>query len=210
MADSILTFIGGTGTPFICLINYVLIHYVGLSYLGVFMAFSTIGFVGFLKLYRILNFYDAGKKLFGIKITYIILLLPQFHYWTSAIGKDSLMFFGLMFFLEAIFFKPHVISFQSVASLILLFFIRPYIVPFLATALLCSQVFVNRVKLWWKLLCLILFATAFYVFQDAILSYVNMSEFNSETFSERIHFYSEYSRSRDGAFIDPKAHNIFQ
>lgn len=81
----------GQADYFIFFLTYPLIHLFKLSYIGCMYAFSFVGLLGWYFLLKVI--YAATKSVWHK--WYYILLLPQFHYWTCALGKDSLIFWGI-------------------------------------------------------------------------------------------------------------------
>ena len=90
----------GFSSNFIKSIVYIFYETCSLSYLSFFFIFSTLGFAGYYFLIKILRFsgLDKRMKYLGFYLMPLILFLPNQHMWTVALGKDSLMFFGLMMF----------------------------------------------------------------------------------------------------------------
>jgi hypothetical protein len=100
--------------------------YIGGSYLDYFLVFQAIGFYGIAALMRIFEEVYQELEIDQPAYTYLILLMPSIHYWTSAIGKDSLFFFGLcMTFWAAMNYKRRLIVFG--AGFLLMLAIRPHI-----------------------------------------------------------------------------------
>jgi hypothetical protein len=82
---------------------YPLIHYLNLSYLGCFFIFSGIGLTAYFMLLKIgLNLTSNGDRKW-----LWILLLPNLHFWTVAIGKDVLMFYAICLLLHTRYFNKH-------------------------------------------------------------------------------------------------------
>ena len=202
----------GTGTKFQYLISYVLIHCFGIGYFGEFMIFSTFGFIGFLKLYNILSHFDDNQKIFGIRIMYIILFLPQFHYWTCALGKDSLTFFASMMLVEAAIFKRNKINIVIILSTIMLLLVRTYVGVFMVISFALAQTLSSDVKTYVRVISTIIFIGLFsgvsYFFGDELAVYFGVSDYSAESIDERINYFSDYAQSREGSYIDPNAHNI--
>jgi hypothetical protein len=100
--------------------------YVGGSYLDYFLVFQAIGFAGLATLMRV---FEEVYEEMGVEqpfYTYLVLLMPSIHYWTSAIGKDSLFFFALCIsFWAAMNYKRRFIVLG--VGLMLMLAIRPHI-----------------------------------------------------------------------------------
>ena len=64
--------------------------------------FSIIGFYGIFKFYQITKEYINGNEI-SIFLLILLLILPNFHYWTATISKDVIIFFFLSSFLSTAF-----------------------------------------------------------------------------------------------------------
>jgi hypothetical protein len=81
------------GTSFIYFLLYPLIHYFGLSYLSCFLIFNTFGIIGISIIFVTTRSYLTTPRV--KRIYAMTLFLPGMSYWTSAIGKDSLILLGI-------------------------------------------------------------------------------------------------------------------
>ena len=79
------------GTSFIIFLNYMLVQWFHLSFLGCFLVFSFISYLGCLKLFEVII--DLTDR--NYNISYLLLLLIGTHFWTVSLGKDSLMFYSM-------------------------------------------------------------------------------------------------------------------
>lgn len=90
----------GVSTSFIDFIAFFLVNRLGLNYEGSMVLFSWFGYLGFVFFY--IFFSERIKtrpRLFGFNGILILLLLPNLHFWSSSLGKGSLIFLGFgMFF----------------------------------------------------------------------------------------------------------------
>ena len=84
---------------FLC---YPLVHLFGLHYFGCFIIFSLIGLIGWTLILEVAL--DLIKP-FRISRWAYLLLLPQLHFWTCAIGKDSVCFLLISLIIYAWHFK---------------------------------------------------------------------------------------------------------
>lgn len=202
----------GIGTKFIVSITLPLVQYLGFNYFNCFAFFSFCGLIGFLKLYKLLDILDRDNKirLFKIRIIYIILLLPQFHFWTCALGKDSLSFLATILIIESVLKNnKFVYSVQFILSVALLFLVRPYLFIFLILAFVISRIIYGKTHVLYKILFSFLIIGLFLFFKESLLSYFNIEDFSQKSVDSTINFYSEYSQDRSGSFIDPASTNFF-
>lgn len=201
----------GIGTNFIISITFPLVQYLGFNYFNCFVFFSFCGLIGFLKLYKLLDILDRDKiKQFNIRIIYIILLLPQFHFWTCALGKDSLSFLATILIIESVLKNnKFVYSVQFILSVALLFLVRPYLFIFLILAFVISRIIYGKTHVLYKISFSFLIIGLFLFFKESLLLYFNIEDFSQKSMDSTINFYSEYSQDRSGSFIDPASTNFF-
>ncbi len=88
-----------TGTQFIDNFSAPFVMF-GFSYESMMLLFSWFGYIGFV--YAYLFFKEnipINVNVFGkFDLLLLILFLPNMHFWTSSLGKGSLIFMGLMMF----------------------------------------------------------------------------------------------------------------
>ncbi|MGE4170306.1 MAG: hypothetical protein AB7F28_06270 [Candidatus Margulisiibacteriota bacterium] len=86
------------GTRAVVAVTYPFIHFFGLGYFSVTTIFGLLGFIGlfclYLKIHEKLQYPAQHRILNGI------FLLPGFHFWSCALGKDSLIQLGIGLFLS--------------------------------------------------------------------------------------------------------------
>ncbi len=164
----------GQGTIFISFLIYPLVKYLGLTYFGSFFVFSFFGFLGFYYLVKIL-----------IRITdnkwtnwFYLLLLPNIHFWSVAIGKDSLIFFGISFLAYLYFFKKK--WFLYIFPLFLVAFIRLHILFFILLAFGFTQLVLNkRLKFFYKIAISLFLLITLYVLFPFLMARVGFTETES-------------------------------
>jgi hypothetical protein len=94
--------------------------------LDYFLVFQAVGFFGISALLRIFEELHGELEIKQPIYTYLILFFPSIHYWTSAIGKDSLFFFGLcMTMWAAMNYQRRLLVLAG--GLVLMLAIRPHI-----------------------------------------------------------------------------------
>lgn len=94
----------GTSTTFIDFIAYPLTNMMNLPYVVVMVIFAWIGYLGFIFTYMFFRENIPIKiKLFKRwDFLFILLFLPNMHFWTSSLGKGSVIFLGIMMFVYAL------------------------------------------------------------------------------------------------------------
>ena len=118
----------GYGTLFVTYIVQATKRLVGGTFLDYFLLFQTISFFAICVLLRIIE--EIYREI-GIEQpiwTYALPLLPGLHFWTSAIGKDGFLLFGVCLTIWAAMNVRRRYVAMAV-GLIVMLVIRPYIAP---------------------------------------------------------------------------------
>ncbi|GHA30324.1 hypothetical protein GCM10007103_09590 [Salinimicrobium marinum] len=94
----------GTSTTFIDFIAYPFTNWMDLPYVVVMVIFAWIGYLGFIFTYIFFRENIPIKiKLFKrFDFLFILMFLPNMHFWTSSLGKGSVIFLGIMMFVYAL------------------------------------------------------------------------------------------------------------
>ena len=126
------------GTSFIVFLNYMLVQWLQLSFLGCFLVFSFISYLGCLKLFDVII--DLTDRKYNV--SYLLLLLIGTHFWTVSLGKDALMFYAMCCLCYNIYFdKPRS---HYILPLMLIGFIRLHVLIFVLVGGGVSYVFTNK------------------------------------------------------------------
>lgn len=117
------------GSNILSLILHPFVSHMKLSFLNVSLFFSTLGFFGILCF-----FYVTKKKIYNknLNLYYfliLLVLLPNFHYWTSSLSKDVIIFCFLSLYLFYAFTdgKNQMVKSILILSFVIVCLLRPYI-----------------------------------------------------------------------------------
>lgn len=176
------------GTDFILFINYPFVK-LGMPYWGGFLLYGTIGFMGIIQWIRWTKvIVDDTFICYNIQWLPLVFFLPNLHYWTASLGKESLIFFGIASIFFALATKQFK-TFSFVIGSLLVFIIRPHVAMLLLMAIVIVALFqVNyatkkKVLLFSCSLTLLLLLT-YMSFQLTAIRYWNW---------ERIQHFNHYS-----------------
>ena len=156
----------GSSSGFIYLINYIPSKILNLSLFSGNMLFAVIGYWGFIYLFKIskdllVNIEGMNNiRLFGVRIFPLIFFLPNLHFWSSGIGKDSILFFCIALFIYSIF-RSKKRWFGIITSLIISLFIRPHISLFLLGSFGFGYILDGSLKIYQKMLILSIIVIGF-------------------------------------------------
>lgn len=122
---------GGEGTEFMRAFNYIPANMLGMSFLSNTMFYSLLGFIGITFFFLIaartipFNVVIRGYVLFPL-----IFFLPNLHFWSAGVGKDTVLFLCIGMFVYGLM-KPFKRIPLLVVPMILSMAIRPHITLFL-------------------------------------------------------------------------------
>lgn len=121
----------GEGTMFMYAFNYLFSNLLNMSYFSNTLLFSLFGFMGLTFFYIVaLQTVPYNKIISGYVLFPLIFFLPNLHFWSSGVGKDTTLFLCIGMFTYGIM-KP----FQRIPLLVLAgllsMAIRPHITLFL-------------------------------------------------------------------------------
>ncbi len=165
----------GQGTTFIYFTLYPLVKFLGLTYFGSFFIYSFFGLFG---LYFLLKNLDTYKRRAMDKLVRYSPMLPNIHFWSVALGKDSLIFFGISFLAYLYLFKKK--WFLYIFPILLVAFIRLHVLFFIVLSFGFTQLFLNKkLKLFYKIAASVFLLTALYILFPYLIARVGFTETES-------------------------------
>jgi hypothetical protein len=195
------------GTDFMLFINYPLVK-LGIPYWGGFLLYSSIGFLGILQWIKFTKL--VIKDSFDTNSIYLlafVFLLPNLHYWTSSLGKEALVFWGISSVFYAIVSKQYK-SFSFIISSLLLLLIRPHVAFMLFTAISMVVLLINKYSFKIKM---IIFGIASAVVALSLYMVFQISKINYWNF-ERIKYFNQFSIlsfKSSGSYVAMLDYNYF-
>lgn len=172
-----------------------LVHLFGLHYFGCFIIFSILGLIGWTLIIEVAL--DLVKPFRTSRWIYL-LLLPQLHFWTCAIGKDSVCFLLISLIIYAWHFKKPL--WLILLAIVPLAIIRAHVAGVVAVAfLLAALLSKRRYNLFTKLLVAAI-ATVGIAFTFNRLLDATKSESLSDVAGYAESFTESYSDT--GSFVD--------
>jgi hypothetical protein len=130
-ADFIYSLTQDQGTHFILALNYIPSNIFDLSYFTGTMLYSLIGFIGLTYFYIIaVELIPNNPKFKGYYLFPMLFFLPNLHFWSCAVGKDTLLFFCIAIFTYGLM-QPFKRMPMIILGLVLAYFIRPHMTLFM-------------------------------------------------------------------------------
>lgn len=176
------------GTAFMLFLNYPFIK-MGLPFWFGFLLYGLIGFwsiVLYLKWIHLV----LGKQLLlrGVNVLPVFYFLPNLHYWTAGLGKESLIFFGLASIFYAMASRTYV-TFSCLVGGILLFILRPHVALMLLSALVFVFVFDQKYSLKRRLAVASVALSVFFTLLYMVFQITHIRHWNWD----RILYFNAYS-----------------
>ena len=136
----------GEGTMFMYAFNFLFSNLLNMSYLSNTLLFSLFGFMGLTFFYLVaVQTVPYNKIISGYVLFPLIFFLPNLHFWSSGVGKDTTLFLCIGMFTYGLM-KP----FQRIPLLViaglLSMAIRPHITLFLMVGFGLAYVFGGKVS----------------------------------------------------------------
>jgi len=117
----------GIGTDVMLFINYPLAVLLNLPFWFGFLLYGCIGFLGLLQLVRLCKAWIGDEvRFFGFNVLPFFFFLPNMHFWTAGITKETLCFLAIATILLKVY-KEHYRSLALWCSFLFLFLLRPHV-----------------------------------------------------------------------------------
>lgn len=146
--------------------------------------YTLLGFLG------ILYFYLSAQKLLttdvkvkGYSLFPLAFFLPNLHFWSAGVGKDTLSFFCVGLFAYSIL-SIKTRFYGIILSLILVYNIRPHMAIFILAAFGIGSLFDKNLKVGYKVVLSLGFAIAAFMLFDNVLEYAKIDEVSTESFEQ--------------------------
>jgi len=191
-----------TGTVFITFLGFFFIKLLNLSYNSVMLIFSFLGYIGCVYFYLAAKEnISISKGLFGYSYTEILFLLPNLHFWSSSLGKGSIILLGLAFLAFGLSRFNRRIVFLLLGSF-LVFMIRPHILFSFITAIVIALLITQKgIKWYFRFIIFIAAIILFFSLIGTVTEFTETDSLNvlsSNTLNNRA---SELSKASSGVDI---------
>lgn len=174
----------GESTKFILWLCYIPSKILGLSYLTGNILFGFIGFVGIRFLFVLTaTLFPMNHSVLNIPLFPLIFYFPNLHFWTSGVGKDSLSFFAIAWFLFAVQeYKSR--WWQGIIAVFFLYMARPHMGQALISGTGIAFLLGSGIKLHFKILFGSVAIIAAVYLSSSTLESLKINDFSIETLQE--------------------------
>lgn len=175
---------GEKGTYILFAINYFPAKILGLSYFSGTMVYSLLGFIGLSFFYAIaVETIPYNSKFKNYTLFPLVFFMPNLHFWSSGVGKDTLLFFCIGIFSYGLL-KPARRIFLLVLALYLSYIIRPHITLFLLVAFGLSYVFSSKVSGGKRVLLSVVLIGIGIAILPSVMEFAKIEETSMESFDQ--------------------------
>ncbi|NGF56538.1 hypothetical protein G5B00_08415 [Parapedobacter sp. SGR-10] len=172
-------------TQIMYLINYFFANVFGLSFLTGMLFYSFLGMWGFVLILATIKSFIPdlrvlrGAKVYGIPVYPLVFLLPNMHFWSVGIGKDTLLFFSVSLFMYSLLAlgKRFVGMLVAVA---IAYFLRPHVLLFMVAGFALPYVFSSRFNIIQKVLMGGAMLALFFPLLNSVLAFAKIEQLSTE------------------------------
>ncbi len=172
------------GTFFMYALNYYPSNILGLSYFTGTMIYSLIGFIGLTYFYLLaIELVPNNPKFKGYYLFPLLFFLPNLHFWSCAVGKDSLLIFCIAFFVYGLM-QPFKRMPMIAIGLFFSYLIRPHITLFLLLSFGMAYFLGKKISLLRRILFSVLMIGLAVVILPTVMKFAKIEEASIDSFDK--------------------------
>lgn len=198
------------GSSFVHFLTYFFAQILGLSLWGGTVVFSLIGFGGIVCLYLTLKrTLKANPTFFGVKLFPLVLFLPNMHFWSSGVGKDTVIFFALTYFIFCLTNLRGNVAGLGI-SFYLAFFIRPHIAFVMLIGFGCALFLSSKgVSIFWRMSFIVISVIVFFLIAPTVYTFIGVEEDSLDNYEDVANIRSQnLSRQTVGSSISLSSYSL--
>lgn len=201
--DFVLRIMEGEGTAFTQAFNFVPANLLGMSFFSNTMFYSMLGSFGITYFFLIaIRTIPYNKIISGYLLFPLIFFLPNLHFWSAGVGKDTILFLCIGMFSYAMLKPIPRIPLIAIA-LILAMSIRPHIVLFLAVAFGLAYILGGKVSAMQRFAFAVLLLGFGIAILPTVMEFAKIEEASAAGFDKFAQGKAEVlSRSHTGSAVD--------
>lgn len=171
----------GTSTTFILWLNYIPSKILGLEYITGNTLYGFLGFIGMRYLFvMVAELFPTNYKVLQIALFPTIFYFPNFHFWTSGVGKDVICFWGIAWFMYAIQnYKKR--WWQGLLALFFVYFARPHMGLSIVMAATIAILIGSEISRGYKVSLLVLAVIGSLYLSVGAMQFLEISDFSLDT-----------------------------
>lgn len=180
-----------------------------LSFFTLTLLYTLLGYLAFLIYFVLFNdSIQYNSKVGKYSLFPMILFLPNLHFWSAGLGKDTILFLCIACFLYGIRkLKKRLLL--IIFSLALSYVIRPHITIFLVAAFGLGFALDGNLKVYQKIFISLIFIGGFALLFDNVMAFLKIEDLSAETLNEFSEAkVSNLSRTSTGSSVDISGYPI--
>ncbi|TRX37055.1 hypothetical protein [Flavobacterium restrictum] len=183
-ADFIYSLTEDQGTYFILALNYYPSNILDLSYFAGTMIYSVIGFIGLAYFYVIaVDLIPNNPKFKEYYLFPLLFFLPNLHFWSCAVGKDTLLFFCIAIFTYGLLQPARRIP-MVILGLVLAYFIRPHMTLFMLLGFGMAYFSGKNISIGQRLLFFVVMIGIAIVILPKVMEFAKVEEASVDSFNK--------------------------
>lgn len=192
----------GEGTSFMQAFNYFFANILNMGFLANTLFYTMLGSFGLVFFFLIaIRSIPYNFKFRGISLFPVVFYLPNLHFWSAGLGKDTLLFLCVAMFAYALQ-SPMKRIVLLVISITLSYLIRPHITLFMFLAFGLSYLISRKIPVFRRVVFSILLVGASVVILPQVLDFIKVDTFTAEALSDRAETQAGYLSARSGSGVD--------
>ncbi len=199
----------GEGTMFMYAFNFLFSNLLNMSYLSNTLVFSLFGFMGITFFYLVVvKTVKYNKRLHGYILFPALFFLPNLHFWSAGVGKDTTLFLCIGMFTYGVM-KPIIRSPLLVLSVLLALAIRPHIVLFLMVGFGLAYILGGKISVFQRVAFSTVLLGIGLAILPAVLEFAKIEEASAESFDKFAEGKANVlSRASTGSAIDVSSYPL--
>lgn len=199
----------GEGTMFMYAFNFLFSNLLNMSYLSNTLLYSLFGFMGLTFFYMVvIKTIPYNKIINGYVLFPLIFFLPNLHFWSAGVGKDTTLFLCIGMFVYGIM-KPVTRIPLIAISVLLAMAIRPHIVLFLMVGFGFAYILGGKISVFQRVVFSTLLLGVGLAILPSVLEFAKIEEASAESFDKFADAKSSVlSRASTGSAIDVSSYPL--
>lgn len=193
----------GEGTMFMYAFNFLFSNLLNMSYLSNTLLYSLFGFMGIAFFYMIVvKTVPYNKVINGYILFPLLFFLPNLHFWSAGVGKDTTLFLCIGMFVYGMM-KPVTRIPLLAISVLLAMAIRPHIVLFLMVSFGLAYILGGKISVFQRTFYSVILMGIGLAILPSVLEFAKIEEASVESFDKFADAKSSVlSRGSTGSAID--------
>lgn len=193
----------GEGTMFMYAFNFMFSNLLNMSYLSNTLLYSLFGFMGLTFFYMVAVKTIPYNKIINDYVLFpLIFFLPNLHFWSAGVGKDTTLFLCIGMFVYGIM-KPITRIPLIVISVLLAMAIRPHVVLFLLLGFGFAYILGGKISVFQRVVFSTILLGVGLAILPSVLEFAKIEEASVESFDKFADAKSTVlSRASSGSAID--------